>query len=251
MAGDTDAVLSNRQFDTVGGGFNNAAGGGASTVGGGFSNQALGGSSTVPGGEDNRAIGNYSTAFGVGSRAGEASVAMGNNAYATHAGSFVFSDNTFVRTSTGAPNQFIARARGGVYFFTGGTNDANYTGAYLPTGGTAWVVYSDRDGKKGVASVDPEDVLRKLAAMPISTWQWNAEPGSVRHMGPMAQDFHAAFGLGTTPKGIATVDADGVALAAIQGLNAKLETKLAEANSQIAELRRAMAALAARVDATR
>jgi hypothetical protein len=52
----------------------------------------------------------------------------------------------------------------------------------------------------------------------------------------MAQDFHAAFGLGETPKGISTVDADGVALAAIQGLNAKVE----EQQREIAELRRSL-----------
>jgi hypothetical protein len=41
----------------------------------------------------------------------------------------------------------------------------------------------------------------------------------------MAQDFHAAFGVGPDDKHIATVDADGVALAAIQGLNQKVESE--------------------------
>jgi phage shock protein A len=55
----------------------------------------------------------------------------------------------------------------------------------------------------------------------------------------MAQDFHAAFGTGTDDKHIATVDADGVALAAIQGLNEKLEEK----ESVITELRNETSAL--------
>jgi hypothetical protein len=44
-------------------------------------------------------------------------------------------------------------------------------------------------------------------------------------MGPMAQDFKAAFGVGESDTGITSVDADGVALAAIKGLNQKLEEK--------------------------
>jgi hypothetical protein len=59
----------------------------------------------------------------------------------------------------------------------------------------------------------------------------------------MAQDFRAAFGLGDDEKTIATVDADGVALAAIQGLNAKLETQLAERDAQIRAMRAEIAAL--------
>ena len=60
-----------------------------------------------------------------------------------------------------------------------------------------------------------------------------AEPESVRHMGPMAQDFHAAFGLGHDDKTISMLDAQGVALAAIQGLNARVE----EQRRELAELR--------------
>jgi trimeric autotransporter adhesin len=58
--------------------------------------------------------------------------------------------------------------------------------------------------------------------MSIATWNWKSQDASIRHMGPMAQDFHAAFGLGETDKGISTMDADGVALAAIQGMHQEL-----------------------------
>ena len=78
-------------------------------------------------------------------------------------------------------------------------------------------------------------MLRKVAALPIGTWSYRTSPG-VRHLGPTSQDFQAAFGLGNDDKGIATVDADGVALAAIQGLNAKLEQALAIRDRRIAEL---------------
>jgi hypothetical protein len=63
-------------------------------------------------------------------------------------------------------------------------------------------------------------VLERLAAVPISTWNYRAQDDAIRHMGPMAQDFWAAFELGLGDTGIDTIDPDGVALAAIQGLHA-------------------------------
>ena len=73
--------------------------------------------------------------------------------------------------------------------------------------------------------------------MPLSTWNYKAQDDSIRHMGPMAQDFRAAFGLGVSDKLIDTIDPDGVALAAIQGLNTELQERLAEKDAEIAELR--------------
>ena len=87
---------------------------------------------------------------------------------------------------------------------------------------------SDRIAKTDFADVDPRPVLARVAALPIQTWSFKSEPGSVRHMGPMAQDFHAAFGLGQDDKHIATVDSGGVSLAAIQGLYEILQEKEAE-----------------------
>ena len=78
-----------------------------------------------------------------------------------------------------------------------------------------------------------------------AAWSYRASP-EVRHVGPTAQDFRAAFGLGNDDKSIATVDADGVALAAIQGLNAKLEAKIAEQAREIAELNHVVEVLLAR-----
>jgi hypothetical protein len=98
-------------------------------------------------------------------------------------------------------------------------------------------VTSDRDAKENVESLDSREVLEKVAALPMSTWSFkDDEDGAVRHMGPMSQDFHAAFGLGKSDKHITTVDADGVALAAIQGLNQKLEEKDAQIQALQKEL---------------
>ncbi len=82
---------------------------------------------------------------------------------------------------------------------------------------------SDRNRKHNFAAVDPQTVLERVVAMPITTWSYRFEDDAIRHIGPMAQDFHAAFGVGKTDKLIFQVDADGVALASIQALHAELE----------------------------
>jgi hypothetical protein len=82
---------------------------------------------------------------------------------------------------------------------------------------TAYITGSDRNMKENIAPVSPDTILEKVAALPIATWTFKDEPNGT-HIGPMAQDFHAAFGFGNTDTGIMTVDADGVALAAIQAL---------------------------------
>ena len=101
----------------------------------------------------------------------------------------------------------------------------------LTTDGTwtalAFNATSDREAKENFQPVDARAVLDQVANMPMTRWNYKAAAG-VSHIGPMAQDFHAAFGVGTDDKHIATVDADGVALAAIQGLNQKVEEQRAE-----------------------
>ena len=95
--------------------------------------------------------------------------------------------------------------------------------------GTTWQNGSDRDSKEAFAAINPRTVLEKVLALPITEWKYKVEADGIEHLGPMAQDFHAAFGLnGSDNKHIATVDEEGVALAAIQGLNQKLMEKDAE-----------------------
>ena len=97
--------------------------------------------------------------------------------------------------------------------------------------GTTWVNSSDRNAKEKIEPVNAAAVLAKVAALPLSQWSYKVD--SERHIGPMAQDFYAAFGTGADDKHIATVDADGVALAAIQGLNQKLETAVVQLRSAL------------------
>jgi hypothetical protein len=111
---------------------------------------------------------------------------------------------------------------------------------------TAVNLTSDRNAKERFKPVNTREVLAKVAALPISEWQYKAQ-GDARHLGPMAQDFREAFALGRDEKHIATVDADGVALAAIQGLNEKLEERLRAKDARIDELEKTVAELKALV----
>lgn len=104
-------------------------------------------------------------------------------------------------------------------------------GAYLSAGG-AWTNRSSRLVKHAFDAINPTEVLGKVLALPLSSWEYNGSSEG-RHLGPVAEDFHAAFGLGHDDKSIASVDADGVALAAIQGLNAKLETENRELRARL------------------
>jgi hypothetical protein len=120
---------------------------------------------------------------------------------------------------------------------TGGNPAGTITaGATLAAGSGTWSILSDRNAKENFAPVEPRQVLDKVAAMPIETWNYKTQEGSIRHIGPMAQDFHAAFGVGENDKTITTVDADGVSLAAIQGLYQLVQQQQALLQQQQAQL---------------
>jgi len=106
---------------------------------------------------------------------------------------------------------------------------------------------SDRNAKEHFEPVNSLDILDKVAGLPITRWDYKEDSG-VTHVGPMAQDFFAAFQVGMDDKHISMVDADGVALAAIQGLNEKVEVRSQKAEDQIQELKAENAALKARLD---
>lgn len=97
---------------------------------------------------------------------------------------------------------------------------------------------SDRNTKTGIINIDDDEILLKLAALDISEWSYKHE-ADVRHIGPMAQDFYALFGTGTSEKRIATLDTSGVALASVKAVYMRLqerEARLAQLEQQIARL---------------
>ena len=215
------------QFSSVGGGELNTAGGLSATVSGGLNNIAGGDYATVPGGDDNQALGTYS-------------FAAGHGATANGKGSFVWNDSTGFGASDIGPNSFVARASGGFAFYTApGTS----TGAYLPAGSGSWASLSDRNVKANLMAVDAHAILERLASLPIATWNYKSQSDSVRHMGPMAQDFREAFGLGEDEKHISTVDSEGVALAAIQALYQEKQQEVSQLQERLAALEGRLAAL--------
>jgi hypothetical protein len=82
---------------------------------------------------------------------------------------------------------------------------------------------SDRHAKEGFEAVDADEVLERVAGLTIREWSYRDESTRVRHVGPMAQDFHRTFGLGDDDRVIHPVDATGVTFAAIQALTRRIE----------------------------
>jgi hypothetical protein len=254
-------------FGTIGGGNANVAGagstnlsvGGYATVGGGYGNKASGTGSAIPGGALNEATGNYG-------------LAAGYAANADHNGSFVWNGNpTSAHSQTnhrfhvyGTNGFYVEYWRTGPNVGPGGPGwveigpdikegfssrtISTWTGAYLSDSGV-WQSVSDRNRKTDFAQVDTREVLAQVVAVPVQSWRYTNEVQAVRHLGPTAQDFKAAFGLGADDTTIGTVDEAGVALAAIQGLSQKLEEKEAEIKTlehRIVALERAMDSALAR-----
>ncbi len=125
-----------------------------------------------------------------------------------------------------------------------GTDGTNGNGAHVTAGGT-WVNGSSRAFKEDFTPVDPQAVLQELVTLPITRWQYK-QSDEGEHLGPVAEDFHATFGLGDSSKYISTVDADGVALSAIQGLYQLIEEKnvqLDQQQKEIDELKSELAAI--------
>jgi hypothetical protein len=114
------------------------------------------------------------------------------------------------------------------------TNRADF---YVPVYANSVQLVSDRNAKENFATVNSQSVLEKVAALPMTEWNYKQDSAGQKHLGPMAQDFHAAFGLnGPDDKHISLVDESGVALAAIQGLNQKLNQKDGKIEAQAAEI---------------
>jgi len=239
---------------TVGGGGYNVSSGQFSTVPGGFENQAAGYGSLAAGNiaqalhdgtfvwadfdpGSNPYASTGTNQFCVRARGGiqvdpQTSIFFGTqtrqmlNLWGTKYGIGVQSLTTVFRTDN-------ADANNGFIWYKGGTNNDAYgnagggtemmhlVGSGLYVNGT-FVSSSDRNVKQDFADVNSRTVLEKVAQLPIQTWAYTNDP-SIKHLGPVAQDFYAAFAIGPDDKHITTVDESGVALAAIQGLNQKVE----------------------------
>ena len=270
-------------FATVGGGSVNTASGEGATVPGGFGNLASGAGSFAAGKgaqalhdgtfvwADRDPSGNpYSSTginqFCVRARGGiqvdpQTSMYFGSqtrqmlNLWGTQYGIGVQSSTVYFRTdnASGLENGF-AWYKGGIHNNAaqnagGGTTMMTLNGSGLTVNGT-FVSASDRNAKQDFAEVNSRAVLEKVAQLPIQTWAYKNDPNT-KHLGPVAQDFYAAFAVGPDDKHIATVDEGGVALAAIQGLNQKVEKQRAEnaeLKQELAELKQMVLKLSDKKD---
>lgn len=129
---------------------------------------------------------------------------------------------------------------GSAAVFRGGSEG---TGTCSYAGGSGWDCTSDRNAKENFQPVDTALVLQAVADLPVTTWNMKGDANETPHMGPVAQDFYAAFGLGDSDTTINTADARGVALAAIQGLNQKLERENQALKAQLTSLEERLATL--------
>jgi len=218
----------NGVYATIAGGQTNSTGASHAFIGGGLSNNAAGTYSVVAGGSSNTAGGHYAAIPGGANNtaSGDYSMAAGYNATASHIGSFVWSDTTSGAFASTGVNQFLVRASGGIGFYT---NSGDSSGVTLAAGAGSWSQVSDRNKKENFAEIEYGDLLDKIAAMPVLTWNYKTQDKGIRHMGPMAQDLYAQFGLGEDSLKINTVDIDGINLAAVKALierNRELEARV-------------------------
>jgi trimeric autotransporter adhesin len=160
---------------------------------------------------------------------------------------FIFNSTTATMTLT---NSKLTMASDGSTTLT--SNSGGTAGVTLAAGGGSWNNLSDRNAKENIRAVNKRDILRSVLGLPISTWNYKTQNASLRHIGPMAQDFNAAFKVGDSEKTITSVDPDGVALAAIQGLYEEIkerDVKTAELRREIDKLNAQNAALNDRLSA--
>jgi trimeric autotransporter adhesin len=146
--------------------------------------------------------------------------------------------------NTGGGTSRISAKYGEIQLATGGVDAVPNVVLDVTTAGVTisgnFSYTSDRNAKQDFAPVSPSQILDKVLQLPMSEWSYKVD-AATRHLGPMAQDFYAAFNLGTDDKHIAPVDEGGVALAAIQALNQKLNEKdgeiqtLKQQNDSLAE----------------
>ncbi|HVH12589.1 MAG TPA: tail fiber domain-containing protein [Longimicrobium sp.] len=235
----------------------------SSTVGVGFgSGVTVSGTAGFSSGASNVCSGFACTAIGYTVRAGgQGSVALGyrttaNNDYAvalgyrasnnTHTGTMVMGDeSTTDSVRNQADNEFRIRYNGGIRLRVSTAANGNTPGAGgnvgcdLTVAVPSWTCASSRTLKENYLNVDGEYVLSRLRDMPITTWSMIGADPHVRHLGPVAEDFHRAFGLGLGPTAIGLGDIDGVNIAAAKALEVRttnLQTQLDERTAEVQAL---------------
>jgi hypothetical protein len=230
-------------------------------------NTTAGGRASFSAGDFTNAGGDYSVATGISATAsGSLSIAMGSNITASGNNSMIFGSNLFDgghkgnamfgdtdpwnagSVGSGTDDQMICRFNNGYYFLTGG--NTNRTGMVANHGDNSWSQISDSTKKEKIIPVNGEDLLNKISKFRLCTWNYKGQdPKTFRHYGPMAQDFHHAFGqdaIGTIGNDTLINQADflGVSFTAIQALEKRTE-RIEQQQQQIDNLQKQNEALSA------
>jgi trimeric autotransporter adhesin len=245
--GMANIIQSGSPYSTIGGGVSNTISASYAVIGGGTNNSINGNYAVIGGGSGNTVSGNYGSIPGGANNtvSGQYSFAAGNQATAQYPGSFVWADSQSGPFGSGGANTVNFRCASGVRFTSNGTGVGDQTVSWKP-GDAAWAFSSDRNLKDRFAAVDKKSVLAKISQLPIFEWSYKGYPQ--RHIGAMAQDFHALFPLNEDDKMLNDADLHGVELAAIQGLNEKLESGDQRSEERIQRLERENADLKARLE---
>lgn len=192
------------------------------------------GLSSLATGYDTDASGHYSTA-------------MGHDVSTDgKVGAFMIGDKSSgAHVDSSAPNKFTARFANGYLLYT--SADLSDFVALGP-GGNAWITSSDSTRKTNFVAADGEQFLQKLRGLRLGSWNYkNQEAGTMRHYGPMAQDFFSAYGkdaLGTIGNDttLNAADVDGVAFVLLQAL----EKRTTELTKEVELLKKQLAAASIR-----
>jgi Chaperone of endosialidase len=180
-------------------------------------------------------IGRNTASSGVGV-SGEASVGVNSKGVSGYSevgrgvyGSSLSGRGIYGQSTSGISGYFLGGAGGG--------------GVCSFNGGAGWNCTSDRNAKENFRAVNAEEILESLVRMPVTTWNMRGDQKHTPHIGPVAQDFRTAFGMGEGDTTINTADAQGVAFAAIKGLNAKLEAENTHLRDELGDIQERLARL--------
>ncbi|MBS1793557.1 MAG: hypothetical protein JSS81_06865 [Acidobacteria bacterium] len=248
---------------TVGAGFGSAVtvsgtagfSAGASNVCSGFACTALGytnfanGQGAVALGYRTYAAGDYSVSLGFRATnciTGIDATGCTGGALNSRKGTFVWGDGApgggtfgtdFVNAQ--ADYEFRIRASGGVRLRTSVAANADAgvagnTGCDLAAGSGTWSCSSSRTIKENFRAVSGEDVLGRIRALPVTTWNYILEGKQARHIGPVAEDFYETFKFGASDKSIPVQDLAGVSLAGVKALEERT-ANLQKENDELKE----------------
>lgn len=214
------------------------------------------GSGSTAIGAYNKATGDYSLALGNSANAyGERAIAIGVLANASGdfsmalgydidtygmEGAVVIGDHAYTSNARASQaNQLTMRFTGGYRLWSDITDST--AGVYMRGSTSGWTNYCDRNLKTNFKKLDNEIILSKIDKMPVTEWNYKGND-TVKYIGPVAQDFYAAFQLGGTDSlGINSICIDGVNMAGVKGLierTNKMKDTIALLKQSIEELKK-------------